>query len=401
MDLTRATTGGGAGAGSGGPPPPAAPGAPGRAISGPAPEVAGASNSPTDQRLALRELPVTRGQTLQATVVAIADGGVWLGWRGSIFAARTALQLQPGLNYEFTVSAIDPQVVLSAARQLASPAMPPASGGGWGGGGGGRVRGGAWVGGGGGAGAPRPGVAAGRAEVGPGGDLPDAMHGLMTKAPSGQSLLAFDRALGHDQEVRLLRLLGLPADRLAHLAGQLRSTGKAQALALLDAELPPTADHQGARRAARAFVEGLSGIERDNARRSELGAPLWLPLPANPGAGLRDARMYLRTEQQAAGSSAGSERPFTVVLLLDLSQLGELRVDVELRGQRVDVLFQPLQESTLAVLLHARDDLRQLLGRVGLEVDRLVVRQAPGRTLPIGDLLLPPRDGQALVDIHA
>ena len=341
-------------------------------------------------------LPVVRGQTLQATVVAAFDQGVWLGWRGGVFAARTALQLQPGRSYEFSVASTDPHVVLSAARPLATAApvaLAPLSGASLvsviqelftemakaSSGGNAQVRAGAQA----------------------GGELPAALRALTSEAPTAKGLQAFDRALGHDQEARLLRLLDAPVDRLAEQTQSLRSTAKAHALALRDASQSDAVDPEHSRRAAQALVEGLSGIERDNARRTELGAPLWLPLPANPAAGLRDARMFLQANPEGAEAGADGQRPFTIVLLLDLSQLGEMRVDVELREDRVGLLFQVVEESALFVLSQARDDLQQLLEGVGLEVDQLQVRLAPTQTLPVADLVLPASDGQALVDIHA
>ena len=341
-------------------------------------------------------LPVVRGQKLQATVVAASDQGVWLGWRGGVFAARTTLQLQPGRSYEFSVASTDPHIVLSTARPLAS-AAPVAL-------------------------APLSGAslvhavqqlfaalakapAAGNAPVGSGAQtgavVPDGLGALFAGEPTAKGLQAFDRALGHDQEARLLRLLEAPAGRQAELAQPLRETAKARALALLDAQPAEVANPEQGRRAAQALVEGLSGIERDNARRAELGAPLWLPLPANPAAGLRDARMFLQGSPEDASARAAGSRPFTIVLLLDLSQLGEMRVDVELRDERVGLSFQVVEESALCVLSQARDELQQLLEGVGFEVDQLQVRLAPMQALPVADLVLPANDGQALVDIHA
>lgn len=354
------------------------------------------TNAPTGRGDGLVALPVVRGQTLQATVVAASDQGVWLGWRGGVFAARTTLQLQPGRSYEFSVARTDPHVVLSAARPLASAApvaLAPLSG----------------------AAlvqaiqelfaALAKGPAAGNAQVRAGdqagGGLPEGLRALLAEVPTAKALQAFDRALGHDQEARLLRLLEAPAGRLAESAQALRETVKARALALLDAPVPEAANAEQGRRAAQALVEGLSGVERDNARRTELGAPLWLPLPANPAAGWRDARMFLQGSPDGGDGAAGGPRPFTIVLLLDLSQLGEMRVDVELRDQRVGLSFQVVEESALCVLSQARDELQQLLEAVGLEVEQLQVRLAPMQALPVADLVLPANDGQALVDIHA
>lgn len=341
----------------------------------------------------VRELPVAVGQTLQATVAAIEGDKVWLGWRGAVFEARTQQLLEAGKSYDFVVAATEPHILLGAARMeaaaaVASVAVKPS-------------RGGAEL--------LRalvalidrlpPSVAqGGSAAKGYG----EALAAFAAGKASAADLQVLQRGLGHDQEARVLRLSQLAPEQLDGEVASLRTTRKAAALALL-AEVASDDKARAGAAKAHALVSGLNVVERDNARRADAGLPLWLPLPACPEQGLHDARMFMLHE--GAGGEAEAARAaggaFTVVLLLDLSRLGELRVDVALRGERVDVTFVAVQPSATAVLVGSMDELRAGLTAAGLAVERLSVRQAKGATLPVADLVLPPTDGTAMVDCHA
>lgn len=346
----------------------------------------------------MRELPVAAGQNLQATVVAVSGTDVWLGWRGAVFAARTDLALEPGRAYEFTVAATAPRIVLSRALPVPAPAVPAAD----------LAMGGAGLGGAlaalaealGAAGAS-PGADGRGPRAAPSWPFGEAVARWLAGPPAAADLAAIQRGLGHDLEARVLRLATAPPADGEGAA--LRETAKARALLLLaeprDGPAPPP---EAARSAARALVEGLNGVERENARRSELGAPLWLPLPAAPAAGLRDARMFLLRggAEEARGGTGGAERPFTIVLLLELSRLGEVRVDLVLRGRGVQATVQAVSPAAVELLARSLGELRSALEEGGLSVDGLSVRRTPEPVLPIADLVLP-RDGTALVDVHA
>jgi hypothetical protein len=226
-----------------------------------------------------------------------------------------------------------------------------------------------------------------------------ALRALAQGRPTAAALLAIDRTLGHDQEARVLRLQTMPAEQAAAAAAGLRRTAKAAALR----ELAGQPEDGPARRAAAAaaFVDAMHGIERDNAQRREQGTALWLPLPASPEVGLRDARMFLVQPDAEDAAQASDGGAFTVVLLLDLTRLGELRVDLELRGSSVRATLQALRPLATGILTRDLDELRADLERSGLQVDRLLVRQAPERGLPVADLVGPSRGGGSVVDVHA
>jgi hypothetical protein len=340
----------------------------------------------------VRPLPVAVGQFLQATVVAQSGSDVWLGWRGGVFTARAASPLEAGRTYEFVVVATSPQIELAPAPK--STPTPPADA------------------------APLPpggrdllallqsfaaNTAPSTADRERASALPAPLAAALRKWASGRptaaALSAFDRELGHEHEARVLRLLALPLHERPEAALALRQVAKAAALREVEAA---AAAARPAPEASLALTLGLGQIERDNAVRSERGAPLWLPLPACPDAGLRDARMFFVAERDAGGDRTGpGDVPFTIVLLLDLTRLGELRVDVLLRDDTVDVTFLTLRSDAVPALHAGLDDLRKQLQDAGLSVRRLDVRQAARPALPIADLVLPPTDGTALVDLHA
>ena len=72
-----------------------------------------------------------------------------------------------------------------------------------------------------------------------------------------------------------------------------------------------------------------------------------------------------------------------------------------MRDLDVDLTFTAVQSAAAAVLLQATSELRADLGAAGLRVREVRVHKAADAQLPCHDLLLPPRDGSALVDCHA
>lgn len=353
-----------------------------------------------------RPLPVHAGQSLQATVVAQDGGAIWLGYRGGVFLAQAAFALEPGRTYEFVVARTEPHIELARAVPARQPpALPPLA----------SLRGADLF-----AllarlqalepapGAPADPAARVAADAAPGDGLPPSLRLALAQwadgRPSAAALQAIDRGLGHDQEARVLRLLPLAEAAQRAAAIELRDTAKARALRQLDAAAAPEPAAARGDDVSRLLATGLSQVERDNAARRELGAPLWLPLPASPQAGLLDARMFLMPDAGdggAAAANAPGDQPFTIVLLLDLTRLGALRVDVTVRGDAVDATFVAARADAAAALLGAVEPLREDLRAGGLEPGSVRVLQAPAAGLPVADLVLPPRDGRAMVDLHA
>lgn len=347
---------------------------------------------PATGEVAVRAIPVAKGQVLQATVVELLDGVAWLGYRGSVFAARTQMALEKGRSYEFTVVRTEPFVELGPANAGAAATRPDvlAEGGAW------------WT---------KlwsklsaldtrnPGASKGAIGVDP---FATALARVFDGEITADLLRTVQHGLGHDQEARVLRLALLPESERGAAAATLQTTAKARALgALTDEDGHPL--NVAERDAARALVFGLSAIERDNVARSELGVPQWLPLPACPAMGLQDARMFLATADGGADSAEGegSKAPFTIVLLLDFTTLSSMRVDLLIHDLEVDVTFTVVRPETAAMLVECAAAVRADLTAGGLVVRDVRVQRAPRAQLSCTDLVLPPRDGSALVDCHA
>lgn len=366
-------------------PPPAAP-PPGAGLVGAAVIGTGAgASAAAGSEVAVRVVPVVPGQSLQATVVALQDGLAWLGYRGSLFAARVDAPLQAGSSYDFTVVRTSPVVELALRTAAAAPlpeALPGPSTD--------RLRSLLQAV----ANGPRERAADG-ASAAPA--FAVALRELARGAMSGPLLRDLVRGLGHDLEARVLRRLGSSAPSAEAAAAELRTTQKAMALgALADAATERVAGPE------HALVAYLGAVERDNATRAELGLPTWMPLPNCPAVGLDDARWFLVQDEGGADGGAEADEPsWTIVLLLEFSRLGAVRVDVSLRETEVDVVVTAAEASTAHRLLDTVESLRADLTQGGLGTRSIRVQRSPAKRLPQSDLVVPPVDGTAMVDCRA
>lgn len=348
----------------------------------------------------VRLVDLSPGQQVTATVLAVsADGHVRIGMFGARIAAFSHLLLEVGKSYRFEVAAIEPQIVLTAARPVRVPDFRSATSAGL-------------------LGAPPqqlaqpimklaqtlpPGVV-----VQPGvlEHLPRLVRALSTGVASADDLRSLHRSLGHDQEVRVLRLAGLGSNRASAEAAQLRRTLKATVLELLEPSAAQPAKAPASREMLMQLLSGLNQVESENAQRSEQSAPLYLPLPVIPGSALLDARLFLLPpppEQDGAAEVAENDKEWSIILLLELSRLGAIRVDIKVRGVQVSVDFQVVEHESSLELRQSLGQLETELEESGLEVLGLGLRHATGSKLPVADLILPPpraSDPAARVDIH-
>ncbi len=331
--------------------------------------------------------PVAVGQRIQATVAAVLDGVVWLGYRGGLFAATAAQPLEAGRSYDFVVTRTEPQVELKLAEQHgARPSGPPLP------------MGGALL-----ASLLRH-LGAGPGQQPRGHRSPALLSEDGAKAlvdwsrgqPTGKALSALGAALGLDLEGRVALLHGLPAKEQGAAAQILRDTAKARALLLLAEPGTPAPE----RAALQAFVAAAAEAQRDQAARNDLMLPQWLPLPNCPAMGLLDARLFCQG-RDARPESAGDDQPdAVVVLLLDFTELGDVRVDLAVHGHEIDVQILAAKPAAQRRLHLVREELAAELSLGGLRARSIRVLAAPA-ALPVADLLSPPRDGTALVDCHA
>lgn len=334
-----------------------------------------------------RAVQVAVGDRVRATVAAFEGGFAMLGWRGAVFAAKAPPSLQIGATYDFVVARTSPHVELA----LATPTQASAT----------NVGAGAL-----------PGQDAnalvatflalarslGSKSKASSSSFADASALWSRGDSSARTLSTLVRSLGHDHEARVLRLVDAQPAARATIAMELQRDAKA--IALLAQEDPAVAPHD--RAAAAAFAQGLGAIERDNALRADAGLPQWLPLPACPQAGLVDARMFAGVdERESRGGERDAASPFTVVLLLDFTKLGAMRVDVAVQDGAVRATFVCADEATAASLHAAMPQLARELEDAGLVAPDLRVQRAALGVVPVADLALARRDGEALVDVHA
>jgi len=333
---------------------------------------------------------------LLATVRGVgADGAVVLDIGGKVVQATTSVPLTPGLGYEFVVAARSPRIVLKPTQQLDLPTLDQALARG--------VLGRA---------VPTLGLALEQGLRG----LPresGLWQGLARVAQIQQSLergglepsalAEFYSRLGHDQEARVLQSRGKSALDLGLEMQRLRDTLKAQALQFLTRGGAGAEPHALAR--AEALVGALHGLESENARRAESGGLQVLPLPVAGGEVFREARLFFQVDDEAdpPGSPENGAGGFTVVLLLDLSVLGAMRVDIELRGSAVGVVIHVADPEAGDLLRRALSERESELESEGLDVRRLQLRVSPSGVVPVADLLEPPasRDSASRVDVHA
>jgi hypothetical protein len=333
------------------------------------------------------------GQQVRATVLAPwSEGSTVIGLLGQRLAAASNVPLEVGGTYELAVVATEPRLVLTPLRSVSSVELAPEA----------------------------LGLSATRlaadlvrfltadasAPFLPAGadDLLAAVDRFARGEADPADLARLERRLGHDLEARVLRVLTVDSEsRSPEAAAALRDTVKARALAFVQADGPSEATRARID-VGRALVEGLGRLEAENARRAEHGGLLAWPIPLLPGSPLRDARLFTgpaEGDRRAPGADDSAERPFAVVLLLDFSALGPVRVDLTVWRDEVQVDFQLVDLGALVLVHGAQDELRRELGQAGLDVGRLSVRRSPGRALPIADLVVPGSPGAGgVVDCH-
>lgn len=348
---------------------------------------------------AVRLVDLKPGQQVTATVLATsADGMVRIGMFGARINAFSHLALEVGKSYQFDVAAIEPQIILSAARPVRVPNFTSASSAGL-------------------LGVPSAQLtlpflelsqtlaAVSESQATASKALRSLVEALSSGLASPEDLQTLHRSLGHDQEARVLRLGRISVEKAGAEVVQLRQTLKAMILALIEPSAAQARKRMSHDLGAQ-LLAGLNQIEVENAQRSEQGAPLYVPLPIVPGSNLLDARLFFFPPPVGGDKGAGVDqtlREWSIVLLLEFTRLGAMRVDIKVRGDRVAVDFQLAEYGPSIELRDALSQLEVELEEVGLDVQGLSLRHATAPELPIADLILPPpraSDPAARVDLH-
>lgn len=148
-------------------------------------------------------------------------------------------------------------------------------------------------------------------------------------------------------------------------------------------------------------VRGLEAIQVLNATATESEAALVLPLPFGPESGFNSGRVHLYQPPKQPGRE-GEERPFRLVFLLDMTNLGPVRVDVSLAKKDLMINLYVAKAEAAEWINSRVESLVGNLSELGFNV-----RSAAARTVetapPVEDLApdpgAPPRQG--LIDIKA
>lgn len=197
---------------------------------------------------------------------------------------------------------------------------------------------------------------------------------------------------------RAMAILGLAGDR-PELRDEIAKllTHLATAAVLKD-----HTDHQAikllAETSARLFeaIEQLHGLNREGIRQEQT---LLIPFPLfwaeAKGGG------EIRLAWSGEGNDAdGSGAPFRVTLLLDLSQLGKIKVDAELRGKTMRAMFWTETARARTVLVQSFDRLQNSLSAWGLNVESLLARQYPAQQRMPDSLAEEIIQGSTLVNVR-
>ena len=94
---------------------------------------------------------------------------------------------------------------------------------------------------------------------------------------------------------------------------------------------------------------------------------------------------------------------WTIVLLLDLSRLGALRVDIRVGRDALSADFQLIEFEPSLRLRAGLDELGEQLREAGFEGSKPSVMHVASAELAVADLMLPPipsSDPAARVDLH-
>ena len=151
--------------------------------------------------------------------------------------------------------------------------------------------------------------------------------------------------------------------------------------------------------------ELLSVIERTqvlNSVNSERGEPLTFQIPFILDGRSSTAEFYVDRRSEEGAKTPPEERHYSVVALLDLSELGALRVDLALHKKQLSVKVTVEREDTVALASQLLPELASSLGEHGFAVEFLrceLKTDGSVRGEELRDLPLP--EGNGLINIRA
>jgi hypothetical protein len=152
---------------------------------------------------------------------------------------------------------------------------------------------------------------------------------------------------------------------------------------------------------AEEALRGLESVQVANSLAAETETSYLLPLSFLPGGGLVSGQV-LYHRPPFKGSGQEGTQPLRMVFLLDLSRLGEVRVDVSLADKELMLNIYLTKTGAEKWAAGRLSGLKKTLDSMGYQVRRMGVRsliQAP----PVDELTPRPRpqDGAGMIDLRA
>jgi len=152
---------------------------------------------------------------------------------------------------------------------------------------------------------------------------------------------------------------------------------------------------------AQEVLRGLEGVQVTNSLAAGTETSYLLPLPFLPGGGMVSGQiLYYRPPFKGAGGEG--KQPLRMVFLLDLSRLGEIRVDVSLADKELMLNLYLTKPGAQRWAAGRMSGLKKTLDGLGYQVRRLSVRSL-AKAPPVEELAPRPRprEGAGMIDLRA
>lgn len=217
-------------------------------------------------------------------------------------------------------------------------------------------------------------------------------------SPAATEFRAFHQLLGVGFERRILALPRLSAEQRSKEVLSLR-----ESLRSIGGEIPGEpgpASGEPLRAPLLKLADEAAGWRGEQVSRAEHGMPFVYPLSLAEHSWLADGRLFLIHDEPRHAEGSRQQRAFTLVLLLDLTSLGSLRVDAAVSGSELSIEFTCTRESSAVKIREHARELEEAMQAAGLRLVSTNVRLRKDGSVPVLDLLPPPGEGASLLDLE-
>ena len=197
-----------------------------------------------------------------------------------------------------------------------------------------------------------------------------------------------------------------PVEQIRQVPGTKAAAAVPQESALPDSAPaglpPPVVGNQGINVRQQAH-ELLTAIERTqvlNSVNNERGEPLTFQIPFLLDGRASTAEFYVERRFEDGRKTDPEERHYSVIALLDLSELGALRVDLAMHKKQLSVKVTVEREETEVLAARHLPVLRQMLGEQGFAVEFLKCERKTDGSAKGADLRDRTLPGNSLVNLR-